>query len=88
MSLTHVEIAAIMPLAVPAAAACLIPIASLDRDQSTHKWIRAVAFGIALLALGYSFWCTVGLWTAGMQPSYTYLSMDRLAQFAALFVPF
>jgi NADH-quinone oxidoreductase subunit N len=86
MSLTPAEIAAIMPIAVPTAAACLIPIASLDRDQSTRKWVRAVAFGIALLALGYSFWYTTGLWAAGMQPTYTYLSMDRLAQFAAFFV--
>jgi NADH-quinone oxidoreductase subunit N len=87
MSLSPSETAAILPLAIPAIAACLIPIASLDRDQSTQKWIRAAIFGIALLALGASFRYTVTLWGSGMEPpSYGYLTMDRLAQFAALFV--
>jgi len=86
MSLTPSETAAVLPLAVPAVAACLIPIASLDRDQSTHKWIRAAIFCIALLALGHSFWHTVGLWASGMQPTYIHISMDRLAQFSAIFV--
>jgi len=86
MSLTPNETAAILPLAVPAVAACLIPIASLDRDQSSRKWIRAVFFCIALLSLGYSFWYTASLWASGMQPFYSGVSMDRLAQFAAIFV--
>jgi len=86
MSLSPSETAAILPLAIPAVAACLIPIASLDRDQSTQKWIRAVFFGIALLALGASFWYTTRVWGSGMQPSYGYLSLDHLAQFAAIFV--
>jgi NADH-quinone oxidoreductase subunit N len=86
MSLTPNEVAAILPLAVPAAVACLIPIASLDRDQSAHKWIRATVFGMALLSLIYSFWYTAGLWASGMQPAYSSISMDRLAQFAAIFV--
>ncbi|MDR1841937.1 MAG: NADH-quinone oxidoreductase subunit N [Holophagales bacterium] len=86
MSLTPNETAAILPLAIPAVAACLIPIASLDRDQSTQKWIRAAIFAIAIIALGASFWYTTRIWGSGMQPSYRYLSLDRLAQFAAIFV--
>lgn len=86
MSLSPVEIAAILPLAIPAVAACLIPIASLDRDQNAQKWIRSAIFGIALIALGASFLFTVRLWESGLQPSYGHLSLDRLAQFAAIFV--
>ena len=86
MTLSPIEIAAIMPLAIPAVAACLILIASLDRDQAKKKWIRAVIFGIAVIALACSFWYTVQIWTSGMQPAYGHLSMDRQAQFAAIFV--
>ncbi|MCL1908499.1 MAG: NADH-quinone oxidoreductase subunit N [Holophagaceae bacterium] len=86
MSLTYVEIATILPLAIPAVAACLIPMASLDRDQNSQKWIRSAIFSIALIALGASFWYTVRLWESGLQPSYGHLSLDRLAQFAAIFV--
>ncbi|MDR0499281.1 MAG: NADH-quinone oxidoreductase subunit N [Holophagales bacterium] len=86
MSLSPTETAAILPLAIPAVAACLIPIASLDRDHNSKKWIRTVIFCIALLALGYSFYHTVRLWESGLQPNYSYISIDRLAQFAAFFV--
>ncbi|MDR2696950.1 MAG: NADH-quinone oxidoreductase subunit N [Holophagales bacterium] len=86
MSLSPNETAAILPFAIPAIAACLIPIASLDRDHTSKKWIRVVIFCIALLALGFSFYYTVRLWESGLQPAYGYISMDRLAQFAAFFV--
>jgi len=37
MSLSASELGALMPIAIPAAAACLLPLASLDRDQETVK---------------------------------------------------
>ena len=86
MSLTPNEMAAILPFAIPAAAACIVPLAALDKDAATQKWIRAAIFGIALLALCSSFWFTASLWAGGAQPSYGYLAFDRLAQFAAIFV--
>jgi len=86
MSLSPNELAAILPFAIPAIAACLIPIASLDRDHNSKKWIRMVIFCIALLALGYTFCYTVRLWESGLQPAYSYITVDRLAQFAAFFV--
>ena len=46
MSFSPSETAAILPLAIPAAAACLLPIASLDRDQETVKWVRGAVLGV------------------------------------------
>lgn len=90
MNLTSANYLALMPLAIPAMAACILPIASLDRDQATTKWIRGVMFGIALLALGASFMYLTNLWNvtaqANSQPSYLQLKMDRLSQFAGIFV--
>lgn len=86
MNISHIELTAILPLAIPAVAACLIPIATLDRDQNIQKWIRSVIFGIALIALGASFFYTVRLWETGIQPAYGHFSLDRLAQFAVIFV--
>ena len=80
------ELAVILPLAIPAAAACLLPIASLDRDQETVKWIRGSMFAIALFALTGSFLYVTRLWGARMQPSFGQLHMDFLAQFAAIFI--
>ncbi|HWQ08070.1 MAG TPA: NADH-quinone oxidoreductase subunit N, partial [Holophaga sp.] len=83
--ITH-DLAALLPLALPAAAACLLPIAALDRDQSTQKWIRGAMFFIALLALFGSFFYVTQLWASGHQPAYGQLRMDRLGQFAAIFL--
>lgn len=77
---------AILPLLIPAAAACLLPIAALDKDQASQKWIRGAMFFTALLALFGSFFYVTRLWATGHQPAYAQLSMDRLAQFAAIFV--
>ncbi|MCE1229103.1 MAG: hypothetical protein LWX11_06420, partial [Firmicutes bacterium] len=80
------ELATILPLAIPAAAACLLPIASLDRDQETMKWIRASMFFIALLALAGSFFYVTKLWGTRLQPSFHQLHMDAFAQFGVIFV--
>ncbi len=86
MSFSPSETAAILPLAIPAAAACLLPIASLDRDQETVKWVRGAFFGIALLAILGSFFYVTQLWGTGQQPVWTQLRFDRLAQAAAILV--
>lgn len=86
MNLTASEFAALLPVLIPALGACLLPIAALDRDQATHKWIRAVMFCVALVALLASFYHLTELWHLGSQPSYGHLRMDRLAQFAGIFV--
>jgi len=86
MSLSASEVGALMPIAIPAAAACLLPLASLDRDQETVKWIRGSMFAIAILALAGSFLYVTRLWGTRMQPSFGQLHMDLLAQFAAIFV--
>ncbi len=86
MSLSASEVGALMPVAIPAAAACLLPLASLDRDQATVKWIRGSMFFIALVALAGSFFYVTRLWGARLQPSLGPLTMDSLAQFAAIFV--
>lgn len=86
MSLSVGEIAAILPVALPALAACLIPIACLDRDQETVKWIRGATFLIALFGLGGSFFYVTRLWGTGVQPSFGQLRMDLLGQFAAIFI--
>ena len=86
MSLTAGELSAIMPLLIPALGACLLPIASLDSDQATVKWIRAAMFFIALFALTGGFFYLTRLWASGAQPSFGALHMDRLAQFGGIFV--
>ncbi|MBK8793686.1 MAG: NADH-quinone oxidoreductase subunit N [Holophaga sp.] len=84
--LTTSELAVILPLAIPAAAACLLPIASLDRDQETVKWIRGSMFAIALFALAGSFLYVTRLWGTRMQPSFGQVHLDFLAQLAAIFI--
>ncbi|HTL98691.1 MAG TPA: NADH-quinone oxidoreductase subunit N [Holophagaceae bacterium] len=80
------DFGALWPLVFPAVGACFIPLASLDREHDTAKWIRGVIYGIALLALGGSFYYLANLWATGAQPSYEALRMDRLAQFAGVLV--
>jgi len=86
MTLTSGQIAAILPLLIPALGACLLPIAALDKDQGTVKWIRGAMFGISLLALAGAFLYLTRLWASGAQPSFGPLRMDRLAQFGGIFV--
>ena len=86
MSLTPSQWAALLPLIFPALGACLIPLMSLDKDQATVKWIRAVMYGTALLAVVASFWYLTDLWKTGAQPSFFQLRLDRLAQFTGIFV--
>ena len=86
MSLNASEISALMPVAIPAAAACLLPLASLDRDQETVKWIRGSMFAIAVFALLGSFFYITRLWAIHRHPSFGQLQMDTLAQFAAILV--
>jgi len=86
MTLTNGEISAILPLLIPALGACLLPIAALDSDQATVKWIRGFMFFTALLALTGGFIYLTRLWSTGAQPSYGALHMDRLAQFGGIFV--
>lgn len=86
MTLTPGELSALMPLLIPALGACLLPIAALDKDQATVKWIRAAMFFIALFALTGCFCYLTRLWASGAQPSFGALRMDRLAQFGGIFV--
>ena len=86
MSLSGSEIGALMPVVIPAAAACLIPLASLDKDQDTATWIRGCMFIIALFSISGSFLYITRLWGTRIQASYGPLRMDSLAQFAAIFV--
>jgi NADH-quinone oxidoreductase subunit N len=86
MSLSPSELSAILPLLIPALGACLLPIACLDSDQASVKWIRASMFLIALVALTGSFFYLTRLWATGAQPSFGALRMDRLAQFGGIFV--
>jgi NADH-quinone oxidoreductase subunit N len=86
MTLTPAELSAILPLLIPALGACLLPIACLDSDQATVKWIRASMFFIALLALTGAFFYLTRLWASGAQPGFGALRMDRLAQFGGIFV--
>jgi len=86
MTLTPAELSAILPLLIPALGACLLPIACLDSDQATVKWIRASMFLIALLALTGAFFYLTRLWATGAQPAFGALRMDRLAQFGGIFV--
>jgi NADH-quinone oxidoreductase subunit N len=86
MNLTPAQLSAILPLLIPALGACLLPIACLDSDQATVKWIRASMFLIALVALTGAFFYLTRLWVSGAQPSFGALRMDRLAQFGGIFV--
>nr|WP_320132476.1 NADH-quinone oxidoreductase subunit N [uncultured Holophaga sp.] len=86
MSLNPSQISSLMALLVPAVAACLLPLASIDRDQSTQKWIRAAMFFIALLAVAGSFLYTTSLWGRALQPVFGPVRFDRLAQFSAIFL--
>jgi len=80
------NISAAMPLLIPALAACLLPIAALDKDQSTQKWVRGAMYFIALVAVTGGFFYVTQLWKLETQPVYAQIKMDRLAQFAAIFV--
>jgi NADH-quinone oxidoreductase subunit N len=80
------DLAALWPLLFPAAGACFIPLASLDRDHDTAKWIRGAVYLVALTALGGSFYYLASLWATGAQPSFEALRMDRLAQFGGIFI--
>jgi NADH-quinone oxidoreductase subunit N len=80
------ELSAVLPLLIPAMAAILLPIASLDKDQATQKWIRGAMFFIAMVATIGGFFYVTGLWKTAEQPLYGPLHMDRLAQFASIFV--
>ena len=80
------ELSAIMPLVLPALGACLLPIASLDKDQATVKWVRGAMFFIALFCLAGGFYYACRLWATGAQPSFGALHMDRLGQYATVFV--
>ncbi|HNX93895.1 MAG TPA: NADH-quinone oxidoreductase subunit N [Holophaga sp.] len=80
------QLSAVLPLLLPSMAACLLPIAALDKDQSTQKWIRGAMFFIALAAAIGGFFYVTSLWKSGHQPFYGPLRMDRLGQFAAIFV--
>jgi len=86
MNLSPSMLSALMPLLIPALGACLLPIAALDSDQATVKWIRASMFFIALLALAGGFLYLTRLWASGAQPEFGALHMDRLAQFGGIFV--
>ena len=77
---------AIWPLLFPAVAACFIPLAALDKDHDTSKPIRAFAYLVALAALCGSFYYLADLWATGTQPIFEALRMDRLAQFAGMFI--
>jgi NADH-quinone oxidoreductase subunit N len=59
---------------------------SLDKDQTSTKWIRGAMYATALLAVGASFWYLTDLWMTGAQPGFFQLRLDRLAQFAGIFI--
>lgn len=86
MRFDAMDIQVLMPFLWPVLGACLLPIASLDRDQSTTKWVRGAMFAMALFAVAASFYYLQALWASGGQPLSGPIQMDRLAQFAGLFV--
>lgn len=86
MNFTSTDLQVLMPFLWPVLGACVLPIASLDRDQSTAKWIRGAMFAIALFAVAASFYYIQALWVAGGQPFSSGVRMDRLTQFTGLFV--
>ncbi len=86
MSLSPSEMAALWPVLIPALVGCVLPIAALDKDQATQKWIRGAMFVMTLAALGGAFFYTTRLWVSGAQPEFGFLRMDRLAQFSTLFL--
>ncbi len=83
---TSSQWAALLPILFPALAATVIPLALLDRDSSVQKALRAGVYGLALFALGASFYFLTELWGRNAQPSYLQLQMDFLAQFAGIFL--
>lgn len=80
------DFAALWPLVFPAVGACFMPLAALDRDHDTAKWIRGAVYAVALAALGGSFYYLADLWATGAQPAFEALRMDRLAQFSGIFI--
>ena len=96
MNLSPHELAALLPVLLPALGGLLVTFASVDKDQSSRKWIRGVMFATAALAVLASFFYVTRLWAnldhpAGplqtlTQPSYLQLRMDRLAQFSVILV--
>jgi len=86
VALSPSQWAALLPLIFPALGACLIPLMSLDKDQTSTKWIRGAMYATALLAVGASFWYLTDLWMTGAQPGFFQLRLDRLAQFAGIFI--
>jgi len=86
MTITASELSAILPLLIPALGACLLPLAALDKDQATVKWIRGAMFFMALFCLAGGFFYITRLWSTGAQPSFGAIRMDRLSQFAGIFV--
>ncbi|BDU78647.1 NADH-quinone oxidoreductase subunit N [Mesoterricola sediminis] len=85
MYLSAGEFSAILPLLIPALGACLLPLAALDKDQATVKWVRGAMFLMALFSLAGGFLYVARLWASGAQPTYGPLQMDRLGQFACIF---
>lgn len=90
MNLTAAQTSALWPLVLPALAGCVLPILTLDKDQATAKWIRGVMYAVALAALGASFLYLTNLWKVTAEvnslPVFFQLRMDRLAQFAGIFI--
>ncbi len=86
MSMSAGELSAILPLLIPALGACLLPLAALDKDQETVKWVRGAMFFMALFCLAGGFFYVTRLWATGAQPSYGALHMDRIGQYAGIFV--
>ncbi len=83
---TPAQWSALLPALYPALGACLILLASLDKDQATQKWIRGAMYLTALLALAGSFLGVSEIWFRKASLIYQQLQMDSLAQFGQLFV--
>lgn len=83
---TSSQWAALLPILFPALAGAVLPLATLDRDQGTQKWIRGFMTLTALIALGASFYFLTELWGRSAQPSYLQLHMDYLSQYTGIFV--
>jgi NADH-quinone oxidoreductase subunit N len=86
VNLSAAQISALLPLLFPALTACVLPIAALDKDQSTLKWVRGLTFAITGGMLAVSFLYLTRLWVSGAQPVCGPLRMDRLAQFGGILV--
>lgn len=85
-TLSAAETIAILPAAIPAVVACVLPIAALDKDQATVKLVRGILFLVSIFALFGSFFLVTKLWATRLEPVYGVLQFDYLAQFAAIFV--